>query len=79
MTDTGDKKFVMSYSRLVPMVIAMLIGTNTVSLLVYNQAKNTEDIEYNDIANKRRLKNALFTLKLEQDNEKLREIIKKCK
>lgn len=59
LEETGDKKFIMSYSKLVPLAVGLVVFTNTVSLLIYNQQQNSDNIVYNVSAEKRRLKNAI--------------------
>ena len=44
-TDEGIVK--LRWKTVIPVVIGLLIATNTVTGLIFNQEKNTEDIDYN--------------------------------
>lgn len=69
--------FVMKWRNFLPMVIAMLLGTNTVSIFYQKQQRNTEQIHYErervDRINKRNLQEAKDHYLLEQLKRDLKE------
>ena len=47
METTDQKKIILTWAKVLPMVAGLLLGTNTVTGLIFNQERNTEDIKYN--------------------------------
>ena len=76
---TDEKIFSMKWKNFVPMVFAIIISTNTVSLILNNQLANTEKIEYNNDANKRRIKNQAKELEYKMKIHELQERVRDCK
>lgn len=66
-TTTDEKVFSMKWKAFLPLVFAVIITTNTATGLIFNQNKNTEDIEYNKKRADRRLKAAIELSELKQE------------
>jgi len=77
--ETGEKMFVMKWRNFVVMLASLIIGTNTFTGLIFNQDKNTEDIEYNKTRADRKLKNSIKYERLLDDKEDLEKELIKCK
>jgi hypothetical protein len=59
-------------------VATLILGTNTGSVFIQQQQTNTEQIEYNKDAEKRRLKHAIIKHELEQEIIFLKFQLKEC-
>ena len=64
---TIDQKSTLWNNKMaITFVISLIIGTNAASVFMQQQKRNTEQIEYNKAADKRRLNNAIREHELEQ-------------
>ena len=59
--------------------ISLIIGTNAFNTYIQDIYHNKEQIKYNEGASKRRLSNAIQTIKLELRIETLNKELKYCK
>lgn len=78
METTDEKIFSMKWKNFLPMVGFIIISTNTVSIIVNNQMENTRQIEYNNNANKRRIKNQAKELEFKMKIHELEEKLSDC-
>ena len=76
---TDEKIFSMALSKFIPMLFAVIIGTNTVSLTLQRLSNLEEKSTYNVNANKRRLDNAITELEYKRKIEALQKDIEKFK
>jgi hypothetical protein len=76
---TDEKIFSMALSKFIPMLFAVIVGTNTVSLTLQRLSNLEEKSTYNVNANKRRLDNAITELEYKRKIEALQKDIKKYK
>jgi hypothetical protein len=76
---TDEKIFSMALSKFIPMLFAVIIGTNTVSLTLQRLSNLEEKSTYNVNANKRRLSNAISELEYKRKIEFLQEKLRECK
>jgi KaiC/GvpD/RAD55 family RecA-like ATPase len=77
-TPTDEKMFSMRLKAFVPMMFAIVIGTNTVSLTIQRVSDNEEQIQYSTEANKRRLKHATKELNYEHKIQHLEKELSEC-
>jgi hypothetical protein len=76
---TIDQKSTLWNNKMaITFAISIMIGTNTLSVFVQQQQHNTEQIAYDEDANKRRIENAVEKLKLEIDVDVLKKELKLC-
>jgi len=69
---TSDERvFSMKWSKFIPMVLGLLLATNTVTGLVFNQEKNTDNIDYNDNKTGRKIEQGDETSKMYSDHQLL--------
>jgi hypothetical protein len=76
--ETQDGFFIMRYKAFVPMMIAIIMGTNTASIFYQKQSHNTEQIEYNKKRSDRIAERKLQEAKLYHDIERLKEKLEEC-
>ena len=69
---TDEKVFSMKWKAFLPLVFGVIITTNTATGLIFNQNRNTEDIEYNKNRADRRLETAIELSELKQELKECR-------
>lgn len=75
---TDEQMFSMRLKSFVPMIIAIVIGTNTVSLTLQRLSNLEQKEEYNVSATKRRIKNAVKESEYKKTIVDLEREAKKC-
>ena len=79
MEKTIDQKATYWNNKMaITFAISLILGTNTGSVFVQQQKHNTEQIEYNKGAEKRRLNNAIEKHELKQEIIFLKFQLKEC-
>jgi hypothetical protein len=73
---TDEQMFSMKLKTFVPMLFAIVVGTNTVSLTLQRLSNLEEKSTYNVNANKRRIEHSIKELENKIKIEKLEEFIK---
>ena len=76
---TDEQMFSMKLKTFVPMIFAIVIGTNTVSLTLQRLSNLEQKEAYNVEANKRRIKNAIEQSEYRKEIKDLKELLSKCK
>ena len=76
---TDEQMFSMKLKTFVPMIFAIVIGTNTVSLTLQRLSNLEQKEAYNVDANKRRIKNAIEQSEYRKEIKDLKELLSKCK
>lgn len=86
LKETQEGLFVMKWKNFITMMISVIVGTNTVTSLIFKQDMSIEQITYNKERTDRKIKNErernAFILKINNLEEKVRErdkTIKECK
>lgn len=77
--ETQEGLFVMKWRNFIPMMLMVIVGTNTASIFYQKQNRNSEAIAYNNEANKRRILNAIEISELKHDKEALEIELIKCR
>lgn len=76
---TTDQKIIsMTLNKFFAMIFAIVVGTNTVSLTIQRVGNNSEQINYDREANKRRIEHAKKELQYEYKIKQLEKENKKC-
>lgn len=83
---TDEGVFSMKWNKFIPMLVFIIVATNSVSIIIQNVLENQERIQYNNEASKRRIEHAKNELRYEMDIkekevkiEKLEEELSNCK
>ena len=75
---TDEQMFSMKYKTFIPMIFAIILGTNTVSLTLQRISNVEEQAEYDNNATKRRISNAVKDLESKRKIEGLEKELKNC-
>jgi len=79
-TTTTDKAiFSMELSKLIPLIVGLMLATNTVSLTIQRLSNLEEKSDYDIKATKRRIDNSRTEIKYETEIKDLRRDLKHCK
>ncbi len=78
MSTTDEAIFSMRYKAFLPLLLGVIITTNTATGLIFNQNENTEQIDYNEEATKRRIKNAIQELEYQIEIKDLKKELTDC-
>jgi hypothetical protein len=76
---TDEQTFSMKYKQFIPMLIIIIVSTNTVSLTLQRLSNLEEKSVYDVNANKRRITNAITELEYKRKIEAFEEKLKDCK
>lgn len=76
--ETQEGYFVMKWRSFIPLMVSVVLGTNTVSIFYQKQSHNTEQIEYNKKRSDRIAERKLHEAKLYHDIETLKQKLKDC-
>lgn len=70
--------FIMKWRNFIPMMITIIVGTNTTSIFYQKQQHNTEQIEYNKQRSDRIAKRHFEDAKIYFEIEQLKRELKDC-
>ncbi len=76
--ETQEGYLIMRWKVFIPMMFAIITGTNTASIFYQKQSHNTEQIEYNKQRSDRISERKLKEAKLYHDIELLKRDLKEC-
>jgi len=76
--ETQEGYFIMKWRGFIPLMVSVVLGTNTVSIFYQKQSHNTEQIEYNKKRSDRISERKLQEAKLYYDIEQLKQKLKDC-
>lgn len=76
---TDQAIFSMPLKTFIPMMVGIILTTNTATGLLFNQKENTEQIEYNNKRSDRKLKAAIELSSLEHSLRDCEKELKECK
>jgi len=75
---TDQQKLVLTWKVAVPIMFSLLVISNAGTNYINVQNAHQNQIEYNDKAQSRRIKNAIEKLKLESEIEQLKKELNEC-
>ena len=75
---TDEKIFSMKWKNFIPLILGIVVSTNTVNSILHIQSASIEKIEYNDKAQKRRLSNGIRELEYKMKIISLEKELEDC-